>query len=403
MFRSLVLTLLLSSAANADNWPAWRGPGNQGISTETKLPLQWSRSQNVRWKTPVAGNGVSQPVVWEDRIFLTGSDGRLNEKLHIYCYARSDGRQLWHTRLFGSAPTDLYAPGGMAVPTPATDGRYLYVLFGSGDLAALDFDGRPVWIRSLAQEYGPFRNRWGMSSSPILYKDMLLVQVDHTGNSYLLAVTAKTGVNRWKTDKPDTGVNWTSPLVVPVNKGFQIVTFGTHFARGYDPEQGTELWQRNGMSSQCICSPVQEGSTLVACSSDGTFALEMDGTTGTLPASKVLWTNKKVGTFITSPLLYGGHVYVASDKGFVNCLSAKTGISAWKERLGDQYHASPVAGADRVYFAAKEGVVHVVAAGAKFEVLAENDIGEGLVASPALSNGQIFLRGEKHLYCIEEK
>src|SRR5438552_549315 len=144
----LIMALLLFPAVvGADDWPGWRGPGNQGISAEKNLPISWSKDKNVRWKVPVPGAGVSNPVVWDDRIFLTASDGRLNDRLHVFCYHRKDGKLLWTTRLFGTAPTDMFAPGGMAVPTPATDGKLLFVLFGTGDLAALDFAGKPVWIR----------------------------------------------------------------------------------------------------------------------------------------------------------------------------------------------------------------------------------------------------------------
>ncbi|MBI3823313.1 MAG: PQQ-binding-like beta-propeller repeat protein [Planctomycetes bacterium] len=250
--------LSIVTQAHADNWPQWRGPDNRGISAETKLPLTWSATQNVRWKVKLDGAGVSQPIVWDDRVFLTASDGRLNDRLHVYCYARADGKLLWHSKLFGSATTDLYPLGGMAVPTPATDGKLVYVLFGTGELAALDFDGKPAWIRSLADEYGPFRNRWGLGTSPVLVGDLLLVQIDHWSQSYLLGVDAKTGANRWKADRP-TSVNWSSPLAVKVKDRLEIVTFGTNFVRSYDAEKGNELWRVEGMHFQCIPSPVVMG------------------------------------------------------------------------------------------------------------------------------------------------
>jgi len=361
--------------------------------------VTWSRTENVRWKVPVPGAGVSSPVVWGDRVFLTASDGRLNDRLHVFCWQRSDGRLLWHVKLFGSAPTDLYAQGGMAVPTPATDGQRLYVLFGTGELAALDFDGKPVWIRSLAEEYGPFRNRWGMGTSPVLIEGKLVVQVDHWSQSYLLAVDPKTGVNRWKAHRT-ASVNWTSPLAVKVNGETQIIAVGTNHVRGYDASNGGELWSVEGTHFQCIPSPIVEGNTLVACSGENTMAIKLDGATGDLTKSHVQWKNKKAGAFLPSPVLYQGLVYVPLDKGFVVCLDLKSGKQLWKERLGDQYYASPVAGAGMVYFPAKEGIVRVLKAGPSFELLAENELGEGLVASPALSNGQVFLRGEKHLFCI---
>jgi outer membrane protein assembly factor BamB len=399
--RTLIpaLVILVSGPAYADNWPAWRGATNQGISAEKKLPVTWSKTENVRWKVPVPGLGVSAPVVWGDRVFLTASDARLNDRLHVLCWQRGDGKLLWHVKLFGSAPTDLFAPGGMAVPTPACDGQRLYVLFGTGELAALDLDGKPVWLRSLAEEYGPFRNRWGMGTSPILVGDKLIVQVDHWSQSYLLAVDPRTGANRWKTNRT-ASVNWTSPLAVKVNGEQQIVAIGTNHVRGYDASNGGELWSVEGTHFQCIPSPVVDGDMLVACSGENTMAIKLDGATGDLSHSHVTWMNKKAKAFLPSPVLYQGLLYVPLDKEFVVCLDVKTGKQHWKERLGDQYYASPVAGAGIVYFPAKEGVVRVLKAGSAFELLAENDLGEGLVASPALSDGQIFLRGEKHLFSI---
>lgn len=395
----LALLCFLPPPASAENWPGWRGPGNRGVSSETGLPVRWSATENVRWKTPLKMAGVSQPVVWGERVFLTASDGRLNDRLHVLCYHRDDGRLLWHARLFGSAPTDLYPPGGMAVPTPAADGKHLVALFGTGDLACLDFDGKPVWVRSLAEEYGPFRNRWGMAASPILVDGAAVVQVDHWSQSYLLAVEAATGANRWKTDR-DAAVNWTSPLAVRAGERTQIVTAGTHQVVAYDADSGSELWRVGGLGQQCIPSPVVFEDLVIAASGDNTLAVRPGGKTGTLDKRGLAWNNKKAVAFVPSPLVYGKEVYLPTDKGFGLCLDARTGKQRWRERLGEQYHASPVAGDGKVYFASKEGVVRVVRAGPTFELLAENDLGEGIVASPAISAGRLFLRGDKHLFCI---
>jgi outer membrane protein assembly factor BamB len=402
MSRILALLLLVPTIVWADNWPGWRGPAHSGLTIETRLPVQWSRTENVRWKIPLTGAGASSPVVWGDHIFLTTSEGRLNDQLHVYCYHRQDGRRLWHTRLFGSAPTDLYPAGGMAVPTPVTDGKQLYLLFGTGDLVCLDFEGRPVWIRSLAEEYGPFRNRWGMGTSPILVDGLLVVQVDHWSQSYLLAVDPKTGANRWKTNR-DAAVNWSSPLAVKVKERTQIIAHGTHRAIGYDAATGAELWSVGGMHLQCIPSPVAEAGLVFSASGDGVLAIRLDGGTGDLTKSHVVWKHTKLMPFVPSPIAYRGYLYVVGDKGVVACLDGATGNQVWKERLGDQYHASPLAGDGKIYFTSKEGVVRVVQAGPQFKLLAENDLGQTIVASPAVSNGAIFLRGEKHLFCVGSK
>jgi outer membrane protein assembly factor BamB len=386
--------------AFAENWPQWRGPTGMGISSEKNLPLDWSRTKNIRWKVELQGAGVSAPVVWGERVFLTASDGRLNDRLHVFGYARKDGRLLWHTRLFGTAPTDLYAPGGMAVPTPATDGKRLYALFGTGDLVALDFAGKPVWVRSLAQEYGPFRNRWGMGTSPMLVGGLLVLQVDHWSQSYLVAIDPVSGVSRWKTDR-DASVNWSSPVALKVEDHTELIVFGTYRAMGYDAGTGSQLWSVRGMGMQCIPSPVAIGNTLIACSGENTFAVRLDGKSGDLTESNVTWKNKKATAFVPSPIAYKGQVYIPGDNGIGLCLD-EHGKLLWKQRLGEQYHASPVAGDGRIYFASKEGVVRVLRAGRQFELLAQNDMGEGIVASPAISDGHIFIRGEKHLFCIGE-
>lgn len=400
-FISLTILAALPWPARAENWPGWRGPTGMGISSEKNLPVRWSAKDNVRWKVPVPGAGVSAPVVWGEHVFLTASDGRLNDRLHVYAFNRSDGKQLWHTKLFGTAPTDLFAPGGMAVPTPITDGKRLYVLFGTGDLFSLDFDGKPVWVRSLAQEYGPFRNRWGMGTSPILVDNLLVVQVDHWSQSYLLGVDPATGENRWKTDR-NASVNWSSPAAVKVNGQTELIVQGTYRAMGYDASTGSELWTVRGMGMQCIPSPAVDNGMLFSSSGESTMAIKLDGKTGDLTKTNVAWTNPKATAFIGSPLVYQGYVYIGGDRGIGQCLDARNGKVVWKKRLGDHFHASPIAGDGKVYFTASEGIVRVVRAGREGEILSENNIGEAIVASPAISNGRIFIRGDKHLFCIEQ-
>ena len=401
MRLSLIITLcsLTTGVARADNWPAWRGPNHDGTTSEKNLPVEWSTTKNLRWKAPLKGAGASSPIVWNEFVFLTASEGRLNDQLFVYCYHRDDGRVVWQTRLLGSAPTDLYPPGGMAVPTPVTDGRRLFVLFGTGDLACLDFEGKPLWIRSLAEEYGPFRNRWGMATSPILVEDSLIVQVDHWSESYLLAIDPATGGNRWKTLR-EASVNWSTPLPVRLKDRTQLVTCGSYFVRGYDAKTGTQLWWTEGLGMQCIPTAVVEKDSIIASSGESTLAIHLDRRTGDVSKSNIAWTNKKANAFIPSPLVRQGLVYVSADKGIVTCLDVRTGKQVWKERLGEEYHASPVSADEKIYFVSKQGVTHVIRAGRTFELLAENDLGETVVASPALSNGRIYIRGDKHLFCV---
>jgi outer membrane protein assembly factor BamB len=289
----------------------------------------------------------------------------------------------------------------MAVPTPATDGRRLYALFGTGDLVCLDADGKPVWVRSLAVEYGPFRNRWGMAASPLLLDDLLVIQVDHWGQSYLLGVDPRTGADRWKTDR-DASVNWTSPVAATVAGRRELIAAGTYRVQGYDAETGKELWTVTGMQMQCIPTPVVHRDTVYAVSGRDhyTLAIRLDGGRGDLTGTNVLWKARAGGTYTCSPVCAGGHYYYVEDSGWGNCLDAATGKRVWRERMDGNFRASLVAGDGKVYFTSLEGVVTVVKQGPAFEVLARNDLGESIVATPAVSGGQLLIRGDKHLYCV---
>ncbi len=402
MYRLAVALLLLPAVAPAADWPGWRGPQGNGTTPEMNLPVHWSATENVRWKVPLRMAGVSAPVVRGDRVFLTASDGRLNDQLHVLCYRRADGRELWHTRLFGSALSDgQFAPGGMAVPTPAADGAHLFVLFGTGDLACLDADGNPVWVRSLAAEYGPFRNRWGMASSPLLAGGLLVVQVDHWGKSYLLGLDARTGANRWKTDR-DASVNWTSPVLAEFGGRKQIVTSGTYKVNGYDPATGAELWSVTGLQMQCIPTPTVAGDTVYAVSGlqNYTLAIRPADGRGDLTKTHIAWKARAGATYTCSPVCDGRRYWFVEDNGWGNCLDAATGKRLWRERMDGNFRASLLAGDGKVYFTSLEGVVTVVRAGPAFEVLARNDLGESIVATPAVAGGELFIRGEKHLYCV---
>jgi outer membrane protein assembly factor BamB len=400
-YLSVVVCLVLTVPAIAENWPGWRGPNRDGTSSEKVLPLTWSATENVRWKTAIAGAGVSAPIVWQERVFVTSSSGRSGEELHLFCLNRDTGKVLWERKFFGSKiPEGQWAPGGMAVPTPVTDGKRVYALYGTGDLVCLDMEGKPVWARSLASEYGVFRNRWGMATSPLLLDDLLVVQVDHWGKSYLLGVDAGTGKNRWRTMR-GSAVGWSSPVVVRLGAGTHsmIVTAGTHTLEGYNSKTGEKLWGVPGLHQQCIPTPVVRGDRLYIGSGKNFTSLcvrlEKDG-----KEAKVLWTVPTKGARIPSPLCVGDYYYYAEDSGWATCLEAAGGKPVWRKRLSGTVQASPVAGAGRIYYTGVNGKVTVLKAGAKFEVLARNDIGESIVASPAPSQGLIFLRGEKHLFCI---
>lgn len=407
-----LLAAVWSYRVQAENWPGWRGAARTGVSNETGLPLSWSEKEGVRWKATLPGSGISNPIVWGDRVFVTSSDGRNQDELHLICLSRDAGSERWHLRLWGSAPT-LYHPtkSSMASPSPVADGEHVFAFYGSGDVVCADFDGGLVWQRSLASEYGPFENRFAASSSPLLYRDLLILQCDHYGPSYLLAIDKATGGNRWKADRPDVWLSWSSPQLTPAltqkspatdHAREELLVCGSHRLDAYDPTTGDKLWTVGGMSRECVPTPVLgHGSIFATTGPNGQTVCIRPGGRGDVTDSHVVWSNPRGTPFVPSPIMVGDYLYLVDDKGIATCLAAKTGRMCWRKRFGGAFTASPVAGDGRVYFCDESGKTIVVAADTdKYQELARNQLDEPIFASPAISQGRFFIRTAGHLYCI---
>jgi outer membrane protein assembly factor BamB len=397
-------SLALSVVALAGDWPQWRGPTGDGRSDGTAFPTMWSDTENVRWKVPLPGAGNSTPVVWKDKVILTASTGREHTTLHVLCFDRVTGKQQWDTTFFASpapAPFGQFPPErGHAAPSVATDGTVVVALFGSGDLAGLGLDGKLRWFRSLATEYGPFRNEYGVSSSPVLHAGTAFVQIDHDAGSYLLAVDAATGKTRWRTKRAAED-GWATPLVAEVGGKTQVICLGTKKATSYDAGSGKEVWTLDGFERLCSVTPLVRDNVLYATSGPRGEVVALDlaaGSADTTP--KVLWRSKKVGPFIPSPVLVGKTLLVPDDQGTVTALDAATGKELWKERVGGRARPSPVVAGDTVYLTGLDGTTAVFKAGDEFEMVGKNKLGEEVAASPALAHGCLFVRGDKHLWCI---
>ncbi|HWB12688.1 MAG TPA: PQQ-binding-like beta-propeller repeat protein [Pirellulales bacterium] len=434
------LTLVVASFAacwasehvHAENWPGWRGPARNGLSNETGLPVSWSEKQGVHWRVALPGSGISNPIVWGERVFVTSSDGRNQDELHLICLARDDGSEKWHLRLWGSAPT-LYHPtkSSMASPSPVTDGEHIFAFYGSGDVVCVDFDGGLVWQRSLASEYGPFENRFAASSSPLLYRDLLVLQCDHYGPSYLLAIDKATGANRWKADRPDVWLSWSSPQLTPPATGKaegelpvaspkrarvptttvapaitdvrdELLVCGSHRLDAYDPTTGEKLWTVGGLSRECVPTPVfGHGLIFATTGPNGQTVCVRPGGKGDVTDSHVVWSNPRGSPFVPSPVLVGDRLYLVDDKGVGTCLDARSGRLAWRKRFGGAFTASPVAGDGKAYFCDESGQTIVVATDTdKYRELARNQLGEAIFASPAISQSRLFIRTATHLYCL---
>jgi outer membrane protein assembly factor BamB len=401
-FCQLGFVATLAGTGAAGDWPGWRGPHGDGLSDEKEAPVKWSATENVLWKAESPGKGVGQPVIWGDRVFLTASDGHRHDQLIFFCLDRRDGRELWRRDFWGTAPTLRHEQkSSMATPTPVTDGKHVWAFFGTGDLFCLDLGGNLVWCRSLAQEYEPFQNRFAMGSSPVLVGDVLVLQCDHWGQSYLIGIDKRTGKNVWKTDRAE-HVSWSSPLVIDVDGRKELVVAATFQVKGYDAATGRELWSAEGMTRECIPTAVAGDGLIFAVSGTKgeTLAIRAGGR-GDITETHVVWRNQRNAPFVPSAILVDDLYYLVDDKGIAACLEAATGKLVWQQRLGGAFSASPIAAGGKIYFVDEEGTTTVLAAGREFKVLGKNSLGEPAFASPAISRGDLLIRTDRHLYCIE--
>ncbi|MBX5495400.1 MAG: PQQ-like beta-propeller repeat protein [Bryobacteraceae bacterium] len=429
---SLLLWALPVSGAD---WPQWRGPGSQGVSTETGLPAHWGPEKNVAWKALLAGTGASSPIVVGDLVIVTsqlgayatasGNDPRLARDdrslaqrenaishaespdgkvyLVVEAFRTSDGKRVWQYRTVASGERpDVHEKHNLATPTPVSDRKRVYAWFGNGQVVALDMNGREVWKRRLDQEYGSFLNQWGHGSSPALYKDLLILLCDHRPVSYLLALDASTGRQRWKADRGSGRVSHSTPVVVTGPRGDELIINSSERIDAYDPSSGRLLWYAGSERQTPIPSPVFHDGTIYLSRgyrNSDILALRPGGR-GDVTSTHLRWRMPSGGSYVPSILQYGGLLYMTNEVGVVTCAAAETGTPVWRARLGGIFFASPVAGDGKVYLLSETGEMYVLRAGRKAEVLARNDLGERFLASPAISNGRIFLRGDRTLFAI---
>jgi outer membrane protein assembly factor BamB len=282
----------------------------------------------------------------------------------------------------------------------------VYGFFGTGDVFCVDFDGGLVWQRALADEYGEFENRFAASSSPLLHGDLLLLQCDHYGASYALAIDKHTGANRWKLDRPEAWLSWASPQLAPVGDSgrHELILCGSEKVDALDPLTGERLWTLGGMAHECIPTPVLGHGLVYAVSGPNgtTYAIRPGGRGDITDTEHVVWTSTRGTPFVPSGILVGDYYYLVNDQGIGTCLTAETGEQVWRKRLGGEFTASPVAGDGKVYFTNESGSTLVIAANTDgYEELAQNELDEPVYASPAISQGRLFIRGASHLYCIK--
>jgi outer membrane protein assembly factor BamB len=413
-FRAVILSalviLLFSSHVEGGNWPAWRGPTGDGHCDEKDLPLTWGGKENanVLWKVALTGRSSSSPIAWGDRVFVTTSPKQTDEEVKakvipehfVTCYGVADGKELWRT----SVPPGKFADGYYSIPTPVTDGKRVYVWFGSGVAAALDFEGKIVWRQERA---GPYKVYPGVSSSPVLLGDTLLILVDQGKDSFLLALDRETGQVKWEKKRSDMrGSTNSSPVLFSVQGKPQLLVAASHALQGLDPTTGDVLWwcaKDGGYWTSLTC-----GSGLVYADSGGGRGLAVDPTgSGDVGKTKVKWVHDKVPEGLGCPIIVGDYLYRVSKPGVLRCWKLSTGEQVFEERLaGISFLASPFTTPDgRIYFASAAKSYVIRSGVPKLEVLATNQIKDGGDdgPSPAVAGGRIFLKTAGHLWCVGKK
>lgn len=426
-FITSVALVTATAALSAENWPQWRGPGSQGISSEANIPTQWSSTRNVAWKTELP-SGHSSPIVWNDRIFVTAAiegdavpgakavghtvDGQVwvhpdsvaadrKHTMKVLALDARSGKVLWdRTAYEGTVYDARHRRSSFAGATAVTDGRMVYAYFGPEGLYAYDFSGRLAW--KVVERFKTLG--LGTGTSPVLFQNLVIIQRDEDEGkaSVIAAYDTQSGREVWKTPRP-VQISWSTPVLVTASNRTELVTNGTELAIAYDPATGKELWRTKGVESNAIHTPLA-GKGLVIVTAGFPEKKVIAIRAGAVPDDKrVAWTYAKGTGYVVSNILYGDYVYLLTDTGIVTCLDATTGAvqhEGIRPPIASHFMGSPVAFGGLIAMTSEEGDTFMLKAGPKPEVVGTNSINEPVYSSPAIANGRIYIRGEKHLFSI---
>lgn len=406
MRRALLFCLLLGSASGgaSENWPGWRGPrGDGSVVGSPDLPLAFDLVEDTVWKTEIPGIGHASPVVWGDKVFLvTAAEGSRS----LLCLDRHDGRILWDRVVLESPLEDIHRLNSRASSTPATDGERIFVSFLDGEemfVAAYDLAGGRIW----ETRPGPFSSKHGYCSCPVLWNGKVIVNGDHDGEAYLVALDQATGKTVWKTERPNKTRSYCTPLLREIDGRVQMILSGSRSVAAYDPDSGEQIWLIDGPTEQFVASLVYHEEARLLFMTCGfpqkhMLAIRPDGR-GNVTGSHVAWRETAGASYVPSPAVVGDYFVLVADNGVASCFVAATGERLWRERLEGGHSASLLSANGLAYFVSDEGLVSVVRPGPTFELVARSALGEKVSASPAVYESHLFLRGERHLFCIGPK
>jgi outer membrane protein assembly factor BamB len=416
--RFVTLTALCGalSPVQAKNWPQFRGPTAQGLSAETKVPLNWTATENLAWKTAIPGESWSSPIIWGNHVFVTTATDN-GQSCRVLALDRKTGEVRWDREVFRQETRHKENRNSHATPTPATDGKRVYACFGDGSFAALDFKGGVQWVNRDHKFY----SQHGLGTAPILHDGLLIMARDGSSDgedkklgwltpwdrSYVVALDAKTGKERWKTLRGQSRISHGAPAIWNSPAGPQVITEAGDVVQGLDLKSGTLRWTSLVAGEGKVPSMVlADGLAITAGGWGGKETIKAFklGGAGDLKESNLVWEQKKGMPKVPSMIYVKPHLFAITDGGVASCLKAETGEQLWQERIGGNFSASPVAAAGRIYLVADNGDTTVIAAAPEFKVLAKNPLGTGKVqASPAISQGQFYLRTDTDLWCLGGK
>lgn len=418
---ALLVTVTCIHVSRAENWPGWRGPRGDGSSAESNVPIRWNGSEDsdITWKAPIPGYGHSSTIVWGERIFVFTCLEEHQERV-LLCLNRKDGKLLWQRTVLKAGLEKKHKLNSFASGTPVTDGDLVYVTFlavdedptadpakpprdrTAGDMivAAFDFDGDQKWL----VRPGRFASVHGYCSSPVLFEDKLIVNGDHDGQSYIVALDRASGKTLWQVERQFKTRSYCTPIIRAIDGRTQMILSGSKTVTSYDPRDGSLHWMINGPTEQFVASLVYNDARKLLFLTAGypehhILAIDPTGS-GNVTETHIRWRTTKGCSYVPSPVRVGDYFLVVSDGGIASCFDAVSGERFWMERLGRHYSASLVTAGGLVYFLCDDGTMTVVRPGKELDIVAENELGEYCYASPAVSDGQIFLRSENHLWCI---
>ena len=442
MLCCIALASTMSTAGQKSpvkNWGSFRGPSASGVAEGQNLPDTWNgeKGTNIKWKTRIPGLAHSSAVVWGNLVYLTtavsslgdgtfkkglygdgdASSDRSPHKWKLYALDSKSGKTIWERTAYEGEPREKrHIKATYANHTPATDGRYVIAFFGSQGLYAYDVKGRLAWKKDLGVldvgAYDVPSYEWGSASSPIIYKDLVIVQCDTQKEDFIVAFDIKSGKEVWRTAREEFP-SWGTPTVYLGKARAELITNASNFIRGYDPMTGKELWKLGGSSKITAPTPIYSEDLIVVASGrrpEAPIFVIKAGASGDITLAKgetanqhVAWSKTQRGSYMPTPLIYGDNLYVLANQGVFDCYNLRSGQEVYRERIphqGSGFSASPVAADGKIYLPGEDGDMFVVRAGAKFEVIATNPMGEPIMATPAIANGMMFVRTQHHLFAI---